>query len=276
MVLTEAQFERAARQEEAQARLATLYRMSSGALHALLAGDPAEALVWVRAAAQAGFPAAQVRLGRMLLEGAGTPPDARGAYAWFARAARNGDSEAMNMEGRCHENGWGVPVDLERAAASYRASAEAGHDWGRYNLGNLLFDGLGIASDPPQALRWFLLAASQGHARAMNLVGRCLEEGWGCRRDCEQAGYWYGRSAESGYFRGQFNHALVLMERGAPQRAAEWLWRAACGGDHAMRTAIEAVLAATQHPALCRVRARLLALRVEAGGAAPEPRAISR
>lgn len=167
------------------------------------------------------------------------------------------------MEGRCHENGWGVPAELGRAAVSYRASAEAGHDWGQYNFGNLLFDGRGVPCDQSRALRWFLLAACQGHGRAMNLVGRCLEQGWGCRGEREEAGYWYRRSAESGYFRGQFNHALMLLERGAPQRAAEWFWRAACGGEHSMRAAITSVLAAVADPTLQSLRDRVLALGAE-------------
>lgn len=170
------------------------------------------------------------------------------------------------MVGRCHENGWGVPVDLERAAAGYRTSAAAGHDWGQYNLGNMLFDGRGVAPDRPQALRWYLRAAAQGHGRAMNMVGRSLEEGWGCIRSLEEAGYWYGESARSGYFRGQFNHAVLLAERGHCEWAAGWFCKAALGGGEPMRRTIARALAAAAHPALKQVRARVLAL----AGAATE------
>jgi uncharacterized protein len=260
MALTRAQFERAAAMEENQHRLTRLARMSYGSLHALLAGDPVEAAAWVRCAAECGVAAAQLRLGRMLLDGSGLGPDARAAFGWFARAAAQGDAEAMNMVGRCHESGWGVPVDLEAAAASYRASAEAGHDWGQYNLGNLLFDGRGIALDRPQALRWFLLAASQGHGRAMNLVARCLEEGWGCSRSAEDAAYWYYQSARSGYFRGQFNYAVLLAERGLTEAAADWFLKAAAGGGAQMRQVIASALAGAAHPALQQARARVLEL----------------
>lgn len=260
MALTRAQFERAAAMEESQLKLTRLSRMSYGSLHALLAGDPVEAAAWVRCAAECGVAAAQLRLGRMLLDGSGVGSDERAAFGWFARAAAQGDAAAMNMVGRCHENGWGVPVDLERAAASYRASAEGRHDWGQYNIGNLLFDGRGVATDRPQALRWFVQAASQGHGRAMNMVARCLEEGWGCRRSAEDAAYWYYQSARSGYFRGQFNHAVLLAERGLPEAAADWFWKAACGGDAQMHRTIAAALAAAAHPALRAVRARVLAL----------------
>ena len=260
MALTRAQFERAAAMEQNQERLARLARMSYGSLHALLAGDPTEAAAWVRGAAECGVAAAQLRLGRMLLGGAGVKPDEQAAFGWFARAAAQGDAAAMNMVGRCHENGWGVPVDLEAAAVSYRASADGGHDWGQYNLGSLLFDGRGVALDRPQALRWFLGAASQGHGRAMNMVARCLEEGWGCGRSAADAEYWYYQSARSGYFRGQFNYAVLLGERGLAEAAADWFLKAAVGGSAQMRRVIASVLTAAPHPALQRVRARVLEL----------------
>jgi hypothetical protein len=255
MSLTRAQLERAEALEHYQQKLAQLARMSSGALHALLEGDPEDAAEWVRSAAECGLAAARVRLGRMLLQGAGVPRDAAAAFQWFARAAAQHDPEALNMVGRCYENGWGAPIDLQQAAASYCAAAEGGHDWGQYNFGNLLFDGRGVPPDRSQALRWYLRAASQGHARAMNLLARCLEEGWGCRSSPEEAVYWYGRSAAAGYFRGQFNYAALLAERGSPAAAAQWFAQAITGGDANMHRAIAATLTHAVHPALRRVRA---------------------
>jgi hypothetical protein len=260
MSLTRAQFERAEALERYQQKLVELSRMSSRALHALLEGDPREAADWVRCAAECGLSAAQVRLGRMLLEGAGMPRDEAAALQWFARAAAQQDPEAVNMVGRCYENGWGVPADLKQAAASYGASAEGGHDWGQYNFGNLLFDGRGVPPDRSEALRWYLRAASQGHARAMNLLARCLEEGWGCHRSLEEAVYWYGRSAAAGYFRAQFNYAALLAERGSLAAAGHWFAKAMAGGNADMHRAVAATLAHAVHPALRRVRARALEL----------------
>lgn len=259
-MLTREQFDRAAAMEDSQQRLAQLAQMSYSSLHALLTGDPVKAVTSIRCAADCGLAAAQLRLGRMLLEGSEVERDQRAAFAWFSRAADQGDAEAMNMAGRCHENGWGAPVELERAAARYRASAEGGHDWGQYNFGNLLFDGRGVAPDRSEALRWFLRAAAQGHGRAMNILARCLEEGWGCSRSHDDAAYWYHQSALSGYFRGQFNHAVLLAERGLGVPAAQWFWKAAAGGDTQMRRTVAVTLAAATHPALQQVRARVLEL----------------
>lgn len=254
MTLTPGQFERAATLEADQQRLQRLRRMSYRELQLLLSGDPAEAALWIRSAAEYGVPAAQLRLGRMLLEGHGIDRDERAAFTWFLRAADRGDAEAMNMTGRCHENGWGVPVDLAKAAACYRSSAEAGHDWGEYNFGNMLFDGRGVRQDLAQALQWYLRAAHRGHSRAMNLAARCFEEGWGCARSVAEADQWYQRSAQSGYFRAQFNYAVLLAEQGHGAAAAEWFSKAVSSGDPGIRRAIGQVLAGARDPALAAIR----------------------
>ena len=91
---------------------AKLARMSSHELHQLLTGDAAVAARWVRVAAEGGLTEAQVRLGRMLLEGQGVPKDPAAAVRWFRTAARSHDADAMNMLGRCCEYGWGVAADI--------------------------------------------------------------------------------------------------------------------------------------------------------------------
>ncbi|MGH8149210.1 MAG: tetratricopeptide repeat protein [Steroidobacteraceae bacterium] len=257
MSLTAAEFARAAALEARQLRLTRLLRMSGRELKDALGGDPADAAEWVLSAAEHGIPAAQLRLGRLLLEGHGLPRDERAALAWFAHAAHRGSAEAMNMVGRCYENGWGVPADLAAAASHYRSSALGGHDWGEYNFGNLLFDGRGIARDVPQALHWYLRAARQGHGRAMNLLGRCLDEGWGVPRNRDDAAYWYRRSAETGYFRGELNYALLLAEQGRGALAAGWFWKAAVSGDAATRRVIEAAVAGSHDEALAGVAWRV-------------------
>jgi TPR repeat protein len=247
VALTPEQFDRACDAEASQLRMARLQQLSYRELQEILA-------------------AAQLRLGRMLLEGTGVAADPAAALSWFSRAAAQGDAEAMNMVGRCLENGWGTPVDLGGAAAQYRASAQRGHDWGEYNFGNMLFDGRGVACDRKLAVQWYRRAARQGHGRAMNLLGRCLEEGWGGEPDPASAVLWYERSAETGYFRGQFNYAAVLAQYGQAAAAASWYLKAADGGDRAIRGAIVTALRNAVDPALCAVRVRVAALDHTAGG----------
>jgi TPR repeat protein len=260
MTLTRAQLAQADVAEERQLRMAQLQRFSYRELQQLLSGDPAEAAAWIRSAADHGLIAAQLRLGRMLLEGKGVPLDAAAALSWFGRAAARGDAEALNMLGRCLENGWGTTPDVARAAQHYRAAAERGDAWGEYNFANLLFDGRGVPRDRRQALYWYRRASRQGLGRAMNLLGRCLEEGWGCDPDPASALLWYERSARSGYFRGQFNYAAVLAQHGHPQVAAYWYLQAAAGGDSAIRGAIVTALTRVTAPALLAARRRVFAM----------------
>ena len=244
-----------------------LQRMKAHELSALLSGDPAEAARWVELAARHGLAAAQLRLGRILLDGIGIEKDQTAALGWFKTAARSGDADAMNMAGRCHENGWGTPQDHEIAAGWYRKSAEAGHDWGEYNYANMLFDGLGVTADLPLAIRWYLKAAGKGHSRAMNQAGRCYEEGWGVARDHAAAAEWYRKSAEGGYFRGQYNYATLLNLAGRAGEAAGWFGKAAEAGNTEIRRRIGRELLGDGNPLLHPVGLRALALACEGGDA---------
>jgi len=231
-------------------RVAALTMMPPAELAALLAGE--EAASWVEAAAACGIAEAQLRLGRMLLEGRGIPKDERAAFACFLSAAKAGDIDATNMLGRCYENGWGTARDFARAAAHYAVAAEAGLAWAQYNLGHLLLDGNGVARDRDAAFRWYFAAAAQGHERAMNLLARCHEEGWGCPRDPAAARAWYRRSAEAGYFRGAYNYATILCAEGCVTGALRWFRVALETAPEPTRSNIVAAL--SRHP-MAQIRA---------------------
>ncbi len=243
---------------------------------AILASDRPGAFGCVRMLAEAGIIEAQLRLGRMLLEGRGCGPDKGRALAWFRTAARDGDSEAMNMVGRCHENGWGVKADPAEAAIWYRRAADRSDAWAQYNLGHLLLDGNGVAQDKIAAFEWYMRAATQGHARAMNLVARCLEQGWGTARNPAAALTWYRQSAQGGYFRGQFNYATLLLAAGRTADARAWLLRARAEATPSMRHRIdemfEKVKAGGDVPADGQTPARVIAASDrKARGSTPEP-----
>lgn len=254
---------RKAARKSGEVSVSKLQRMKVHELKALLSGDPAEAARWVELAARHGLAAAQLRLGRMLLDGAGIAKDEAAALGWFKTAARSGDADAMNMAGRCHENGWGAAKDNTVAADWYRRSAEAGHDWGEYNYANMLFDGLGIAADLPLAVEWYLKAAGQGHSRAMNQLARCYEEGWGVAEDHAIAADWYRRSAEGGYFRGQYNYASLLSLAERLDDAAGWFGKAAEAGNIEIRRRIGRELLGRDEPIFHPVGLGALALSCE-------------
>jgi hypothetical protein len=229
-------------------RVAALTMMPPEQLRNLLAGE--DAPEWVEAAAACGIAAAQLRLGRMLLEGEGVARDPRAAFACFLCAARAGDADARNMLGRCHENGWGAESDMAQAAAHYALAADAGLAWAQYNLGHILLSGDGAPRDRDAAFAWYMRAASQGHERAMNLVGRCFEEGWGVARDSAAARNWYRKSAEGGYFRGAYNYASLLARDGCVTGAAIWFRRALADAPGATRELIARTLRENPDPRL--------------------------
>jgi len=170
-----------------------------------------------------GDPQAQLLLGQLLINGAGTARNADRALYWFKEAARARLPMAINMVGRCHECGLGTPVDYEEAARWYQRAAAFDCDWAIYNYAHLLASGRGVAQDRGAAFVWFRLAASRGHARAMHFLGQYYEYGWETPMDRATAFEWYRRSAEGGDFRGQCSHASVLAEQGNVTEAVHWL-----------------------------------------------------
>jgi len=191
----------------------------------ILRGPRERAAAWVRTAAEGGVVEAQAVFGQMLLDGQGLPVDREQAVYWFKRAADADHPMAMNMLGQCHHHGWGVPVNLVLATYWYRLAAQQGLDWGMYNYATALALGEGICADRPQALAWFEKAAALGHAKSINIIGGFHEDGWEVPVDKQQAFEHYRRAAEGGDFRGQFNYARLLIERGDIDAALPWLDR---------------------------------------------------
>ncbi|MCB5190942.1 sel1 repeat family protein [Methylobacillus arboreus] len=200
-----------------------LRNISEAELKRRLAGDPQEAVQWIRALAEQDTPDAQVLLGQAYLDGYGLAPDPRQARIWFRKAAEAGDLMGMNMLGRAYDQGWGGPVDHACAAYWFRMAANQGLDWGMYNYGNLLLHGLGVEKDEIQAFDWYNRAAELGHAKSLGVVGRFFEDGWLGEQDQGKAFDYYRRSAEAGDFRGQYNYALMLLERNDARNAEIWM-----------------------------------------------------
>jgi uncharacterized protein len=229
-------------------RVAALTMMGPETLSATLQGG--DAALWIEAAARCGIVEAQVRLGRMLLQGESVARDARAAFACFCGAAESGDRDGHNMLGRCFENGWGTDKDFAAAVRHYRVAADAGLDWAQYNLGHMLLSGSGVTRDHHAAFRSYSLAAAQGHVRAMNLLGRCHEEGWGTKPDRRAARAWYRRSAEGGYFRGAYNYADLIASDGCILGAVHWFCRALATAPQPTRRNMIKALSCRKEPAL--------------------------
>ncbi|OYW87157.1 MAG: hypothetical protein B7Z20_05755 [Sphingobium sp. 32-64-5] len=174
-------------------------------------------------------------------------PNAVEALKWFGIAAKGGNAMAMNMVGRCCEHGWGTAVDKRLAAQWYAAASERGLDWAMYNLATLYTLGEGIAEDKKEALRLFEQAAALGHVKSMNMIGSFHEDGWVVERNIRQAVRYYRMAAEGGDFRGQFNHARMLVDSGDTAGARNWLEESKRNATLAFRAKVDMWIAAHLH-----------------------------
>ena len=200
--------------------------LSPDEIAARLAGSPEARAAFMRVAAEAGIAEAQAVYGQMLLDGHGVARDAVAALGWFTRAAAQHHVMALNMVGRCYDLGWGTPVRKDRAAQCFRLAAEQGLDWAMYNYATLLALGEGVAENKTAALVWLEKAAALGNAKAINFIGSFHEDGWVVKRDMAKAARLYASAAHGGDFRGAFNHARMLGQKGQIEEALKWLARA--------------------------------------------------
>ncbi len=89
-------------------------------------------------------------------------------------AAMAGDPEAQYRVGQRYYDGLGVPKSHRRAMEWWQRAATAGHAGAQYSLGVLYFDGVGIRRDFVEGCRWLGAAASQGVKPAADMYGaRC-------------------------------------------------------------------------------------------------------
>ena len=154
----------------AQAKLALIYLKGDGA-----AADPAAALRWSRAAAQAGEPVAEYLMGSFYREGnalAGglVKVDPVKAFAWFDAAATKGNLKAMHNLAIAYAEGLGTAKDEKKAAEWFTRAAERGYVDSAFDLAVLYERGLGVTQDLKQALTWYGIAAQMGDVPAEERV----------------------------------------------------------------------------------------------------------
>jgi TPR repeat protein len=96
--------------------------------------DRAQALKWIRSAAEQGHVDAQTALGILYAKGNGSPPDSELAASWFRKAAMQGDSLAQNELATMYATGRGVGRNLRKAAHWYARAAAGGSQIAQVNL----------------------------------------------------------------------------------------------------------------------------------------------
>ena len=166
-------------------------------------------------AAMSGDPSAQFNFAICYVDGVhGVDADPAEAVKWLRLAAQQRHGEALSLLGVCCRDGFGTGApDKDEALQYFRASAEMGVPSGQRRLGSALMDL--SRSDCPEdveAAQWFRAAAEQGDAEALCWLGACHAEGRGVPRDSSAAVQLYHRAAEEGLARAQYNLGTCYAE----------------------------------------------------------------
>ena len=267
---------------EAQWRLARCYQHGEGVVP-----DFAQAVVLLRAAAQAGHLPAQAHLGEVLLrgidkapatttasvarleqlrggnsllgqlfaEGFLVPQNADEAALWNERAARAGDTGAQARYGYQLLMGFGVPRDREAARGWLEASAAGAHEGGQFGLG--LYHSAPDSPEPDSALAlvWFERAAAQGNASACLCAGQILLAGDGSSaRNPGRGQALLEEAARQGLTEAMYRlgemHLKGTVGMADPMLAESWLQRAAERGHMAALLMLVRLLASDPEPQL--------------------------
>ena len=169
--------------------------------------DGAEAARWIEAAARQGQPEACHVLAVLLREGRGLPRDPEASFRWCLTAARAGVRAAQHDLGYMHVAGIGVAADREEARRWYERAAEQGHLQSSYDLWATAGRDAG---DREEAARRLRAAAEGGYAPAMYRLGLTHRDGDGVPRDLVQAARWLIAALDHGHGEGvQDLHAMA-------------------------------------------------------------------
>lgn len=153
----------------------------------------------LRAAAEAGDPAAAFEMGSRHLEGRGTAVSAAEAAKWYQRAADAGLAPAQYRLGSLYEKGSGVLRDFERARRLYERAAEAGNGKAMHNLAVMFAQGQ--ASERPDyrtAAQWFRKAAEHGVSDSQYNLGILYARGLGVDQSLAESYKWFSLAATGG------------------------------------------------------------------------------
>ena len=160
-------------------------------------GDSGAAMQLLRPLADQGDAPAQIGLGWMYRDGRGVAQDNAQALMWLRKAADRGDgyAQAQNDLGSMYYLGQGVAQDYAQALAWVRKAVGQGNSDAQCNLGTMYYLGRGVAQDYAQAVAWYRKAAEQGSAAAQNNLGTMYYQGEGVPQDYVLAHMWFNLAA---------------------------------------------------------------------------------
>ena len=158
----------------------------------------AEAVNWIRKAADQGHADAQFNAGLMYAQGRGVKHDDAEAVKWYRKAAEQGLDVAQCNLGLMYAQGRGVKHDDAEAVNWIRKAADQGHADAQCNLGLMYAQGQGVKHDDAEAVKWYRKAAEHDHTVAQLRLASIYLQGLGVKKDVLEATYWWLRSVVDG------------------------------------------------------------------------------
>jgi len=98
--------------------------------------------------------------------GEGIPKNDAEAVRWLRKAADQGNDTAQNNLGAAYLEGQGIAKDETEAVKWFRKAAEQNNEVAQRNLGVAYANGTGVSKDAIQADMWFALATKNGDSVA--------------------------------------------------------------------------------------------------------------
>lgn len=129
--------------------------------------DPIKAYQWYCNAALQNDPAAQLKIGLMLLEGQGTKKDLTKGMSWLNRSASQGNHDAELALGILL-----VDSDAQSSAKLFHRAAAGGNLYANHRLAELYYYGIGVAHSYEKAQELSALGAEAGFEKSKELLTR--------------------------------------------------------------------------------------------------------
>lgn len=191
----------------------------------------------LQAQAEAGDPAAQLKLARAYESGIGVRQNDQLAAKWLRMAAEQGNAESQDSLGAKYLIGRGVERNKELAVNWFRKSARQGNASAMYHLGAAYYNGDGVPIDDVLSYAWFTLAKEAGDQSAVEAVLRAesdlkpveiadsykkiaemYELNGGLAANQAEAARWWSKAANGGDLDAQYAIAIKLIYgQGVPQ-----------------------------------------------------------
>ena len=156
----------------------------------------AEAVPFIRKAADAGLAPAQYALGTMYAFGDGVPQSRIEARRWYEMAAAQEYPRALFNLGLYHDKGITVERNMARAVEYYRRGAKAGDSQSAYNAGQILLLGQDVPANTSEGIRLIEQSAALGEGKAHASLGYIYETGLGVKKDAARALEHYARAEQ--------------------------------------------------------------------------------